>query len=314
MTQSAARAAIIRTLSFHEAWNYLPTRAELLLTLDSAGDVDLTRDSFDTALSELLAEGTVRERMDRVGMTERFEESVGVRRAVPLLHGLRERDSLQPRKRRNAVGVARWLSRLSGVRFVALANTTALGNARDESDLDFFIIVKAGTIWTTRLLGGGPFKLLGRLPKGEDARDAVCLSYFIADDGLDLSSHALSGDDPYFRHWFLALLPLYDDGVSSELWEANTKLRERHPFARPWVAPPDLRVGRPTFRIPTLGPVERAARAFQFRWFPAEIRGRMNKDTTVIVNDSALKFHVNDGREEYRAQYEEICKRNGVTP
>lgn len=307
MTSSPAHAAIVRTLCFHDAWNYLPTRAELFLTLDCSGDVIPGRDGVDAALSELIAEGVVRERMDRIGMPERFDE---------LLRGLHERDPLQPRKRRRAVSVARWLSRMSCVRFVALANTTALGTAREDSDLDFFIIVKAGTIWTTRLLGGGPFKLLGRLPKGKDERDAVCLSYFIADDGLDLSSHALEGDDPYFRQWFLVLLPLYDDGISSELWNANATLRSRHPFARPWVAPPDLQIPVPRYRLPPTAYrlLEPAARAFQLRWFPAEIRRRMNKDTTVIVNESALKFHVNDGREEYRVKYEELCKKHQVTP
>ncbi len=38
----------------------------------------------------------------------------------------------------------------------------------------------------------------------------------------------------------------------------------------------------------------------------------MNRDTTVVVNDHVLKFHVRDGRAAYRERYVELCKRYEV--
>lgn len=306
MTFSSAESAILRTVFFHEAWGYLPTLPELLSTLDvefsSCSQVDVLN-----ALEGLIQRGLLKHEAGRLGRMDVFE---------PFVHEIRKRDPLQSRKQRRARLVTRWLARLPGVRFVALANTTALGNARDGGDLDFFVVVRSGTMWMSRLLAVGPFKFLGWLPREDEERDAVCLSYFIADDGLDLFPHALPGDDPYFRHWFLALLPLFDDGLSSELWRCNERVRRRHPFARRWIPSPGLMISEPRFRFPLwlcrMG--ERWARMFQQRWFPQGIRQRMNQDTTVMVTDSVLKFHVSDGRETYRATYQELCQKFGITP
>ncbi|MFZ2804003.1 MAG: hypothetical protein WA001_02155 [Patescibacteria group bacterium] len=303
MSNPVAEAAVLRTVAFHEAWNYLPTTTELLDSLDVAKSGSVSWEDAERALDGLVRSGELLLDADRVGLPATFADR---------LFELHERDPLQARKRRRAVRIARYLSRLSGVRFVALANTTALGTARDGSDLDFFVIVRAGTIWSTRLLSAGLFKLAGLLPKGDEIPDAVCLSYFIADDALDLSSHALPDGDPYFRQWFLALLPLFDDGISQELWDANSLLRQRHPFARRWIVPPDLHISTPRLRIPTARPIEALARGFQLRWFPAEIKQRMNQDTTVIVTDQALKFHVGDGRVWYRDRQATICHEFGI--
>lgn len=290
--------AVLRTLVWAETLGYAPTRAELMLTADVGNG-----ESRD--IDELIDTRAIVEKMGRIGFPDSVDRIVST---------IRERDAFQPRKRRVARRAARWLARLAGVRFVALANTTALGHARDEGDLDFFVVTRAGTIWTTRLFGVFPFRLLGMTPKGKNDRDAICLSYFVADDALDLSSHRLPDGDPYFRHWFLSLLPLYDDGVSQELWNANAKLRGRHPFARKWIVPPDLNRETPRVRIPAFRLFEPLFRSLQMKWFPPAIRERMNRDTTVIVNDRALKFHVTDGREAYRQAYYELCRKRGIDP
>lgn len=296
----SVRTSILRTLSCHEAWGYAPTKAELVLTLDAPMPISFSRENVCDGIDELLHSGELLEQDGRIIIRSTVIDS------------LRERELFQARKRRRAQHVARWLARLGGVRFVALANTTAWGYARDFGDLDFFVIVRAGTIWATRLLGAGPFKITGRLAGKENVRDAVCLSYFIADDALDLSSHMLDSD-PYFRQWFLALLPLVDDGVSSQLWQANTTIRSHHPFAQPWMVPPDLRVQIPRVRIPSPWMIDRLAKSFQSRWFPSPIRSQMNQSTSVIVTDHALKFHVDDGRKTFRDRCEELCRERGVS-
>jgi len=225
------------------------TRAELISTLDSQ-TVSCPRDEVLAALESLLVESLVVEREGRIGLAVVFDE---------LLESAYACERFQPRKRRRAMKVAAWLSRWNAVRFVALANTTALGDARDEGDLDFFVVVQDGTLWSTRLFLGGVFKLLGMLPSDGRTRDTVCLSYFITDKSLDLSRHLLDGDDPYYRYWFLSLLPLFDDGVGDGLWEANRVVYRRHAAARRWIAPPDFALS-PGFRLPLMTWAEGLAR------------------------------------------------------
>lgn len=294
------RASILRTLSCYEAWGYAPTIAELVLTLDVPMPVLFSREDAWVGIDELLRSGEIFQQDGRVEMQTSPRPDCS------------DRAIFQPRKLRHAQRVARWLAVLGGVRLVALANTTSWGYARDFGDLDFFVIVRAGTIWTTRLFGAGLFKLLGRLAGAKNRRDAVCLSYFIADDALDLSSHMLESD-PYFRQWFFALLPLIDDGVSSEFWQANTSIRSHHPFAQQWMVAPDLRVAIPRMRLPSFWIMDRLAKLFQLRWFPSQIRSQMNQSTSVIVSDHALKFHVDDSRKLFHDRCEERCRQRGVT-
>jgi hypothetical protein len=220
-----------------------------------------------------------------------------------------------PRKLHKARRVTRWLARLSGIRFVALCNTTALGHARDEGDLDFFIVTRSGSVWQSRLLATLPFKLFGGRPKpGASERDAICLSYFVDENALDLSSHMLEGEDPYFRHWFLSLLPLFDDGVSADLWKANYAILSRHPHAIMWIPNRDIAIESPVMRIPCFRWLERITKWIQHKTFGARIKQEMNKDTRVIVSDHILKFHVDDGRARFREAYHAICQKYGIAP
>lgn len=295
------RDALLRTLAFHETWGHAPTRPEWIMTLESREP--FTAEEASSGIDELEAAGTVFPYCGRYVFPGQ----------TTLVDRIRRDEAWSPRKRRAARQVARWLARLASVRFVAICNTTALGHARDEGDLDFFVVTRAGTIMQTRGLSVLPFKLMGKRPGRRDERDAVCLSYFVSDAGLDLSSHMLEQDDPYFRYWFLSLLPLYDDGVSDALWNANAAITSYHPFARPWMVPPDFRVARPAIRIPVVRAFEPFASRVQTTAFPAPIRDLMNRDRRVIVNDRALKFHVDDGREDYRRRYHELCRTRGLS-
>jgi hypothetical protein len=286
------RAAILKTVAFFDTMDYPPTWTEVTAWMEMW---EANPQAANDVKRQLLFEAVLEEGEGRLALSGRL---------APLLALVRERTPLFPRKLRTARKVAKWLARNPAVRFVALANTTSLAHARDGGDLDFFVIVRHGYIWSTRLLGGAPYRLTGRLSGPNEKNDAVCLSYFISDASLDLSPHMLP-DDPYFRYWFLALLPLFDDGISKDLWAANTTITSRHPNASPWMMSPALNVKRPWILIPGVTSMETPAEAFQKKWFPQPIRERMNKDTSVLVSDNVLKFHVDDGREAYRQSYED---------
>ena len=293
-----ARDGLLRTLAFHHVWAHAPTRAEWIATAEVHSACSI--EELDAAMEDLVRTKTVLYTLGRYA----FDEAI--------ITSLRERELFYPRKIRVARRAARWLASLSSVRFVALCNTTALGHGDDASDLDFFVVTRAGSIMATRAVSALPYKLLHRRPdESGSERDAICLSYFISDAGLDLSAHMVPEDDPYFRYWFLSLLPLYDDGVSCDLWAANARITFRHPFAKPWVVPPDLIV-RPRFRIPIPPLTESLATRVQTAAFPPSIQDIMNRDTRVLVSPRVLKFHVNDRREHFRDQFLEFCRSRGI--
>ncbi|HEU0050993.1 MAG TPA: hypothetical protein VFQ60_02965 [Patescibacteria group bacterium] len=299
-------SGLVRTLSFFDAYDYPPTRAELFYTWDRGADNGraVTQNDLATGFVRLETDGIIAETRGRITFSGR----------TALVADHEKRAALFPFKIRQARRIVRWLVRLSGVRFVALCNTTALEHAKAPGDLDFFIIAKRGSLWQTRFFSVLPFKFFNRRPRAGQEMNTACFSFFIDDEQLDLSGLQLAGDDVYFRHWFLSLLPLYDDGISVSFWEANQSLLARHPMALPWIPSHDLCVPQAHLRIPMLSSLERIAKRIQTRYFPESIRALMNQDTRVQVNDHVLKFHVNDGREAYRSRYYERCTDHAVSP
>lgn len=307
MDELVIRNGLVRALCFHSAWGYAPTEGELLASFDRGKSRGEAPTYFEVARH--LRE----EKMDTPWHRERGR--VTLKGEEGLIQEHEYRTLLFPRKLRRARRITRWLVRLAGVRFVALCNTTALAHARDEGDLDFFIVTKQGSLWQTRGLAALPFKLLGRRPQDHaDERDAVCLSFFIDDSVLNLSSLQLVPADPYFRHWFLSFLPLWDDGVGEELWRANEEITARHPLSTIWRLHPECTPLAPRVRIPALHSFEGQARLWQTRVLPTSIRSRANTSTHVVVNEHVLKLHVTDNRARYAHEYEARCQKYGVEP
>ncbi len=302
------RNGLLRALCFHHAWGYPPTPTELVVSWDRglmASSVSPTVSEAHLTLLTLIEERRV--------MLFRGRVIFPGNEALVAEHERRE--ALFPRKLRRARAVARWLRRLGGVRFVALCNTTALAHARDEGDLDLCVVTRAGSLWQTRGLAALPFKVLGMRPGAStDERDAVCLSFLLDDSVLDLTTLQLKPDDPYFRHWFLSLLPLIDDGVGRELWEQNPLITSRHPLATPWLSHSEIVACVPTIRVPFVSRLESLARRAQEHVLPKTVQAEANQSTNVVVNDHVLKLHVTDNRAMYREAYEQCCRAYDVEP
>jgi hypothetical protein len=286
---------------------YAPTEVELIASWDRGLSLDIFSPSWKevkSVLYDLVKEKRVIVMRGRCVFPG--QES--------LVFEHERRETFFPRKIRRAKQVVDWLSRLAGVRFVALCNTTALAHARDESDLDFFIVTRNGTLWQTRGLAALPFKLLGLRPHASEwaERDAVCFSFFVDDTALDLTSLQLPSDDPYFRHWFLSLLPLYDDGVGDALWKANTSITHNHPLALQWISHLELTKNVPLIRIPTMGSLEKMAKRLQSRVLPRTVQLQANQATHVVIGEHVLKLHTTDNREAFRNVYRQQCEAYGV--
>lgn len=205
------------------------------------------------------------------------------------------------RKFRRALRVGSFLAALPGVRMIGVANTLAFDAARDESDIDLFVVVKNGWLWTFRLLAVGLLKTFGLRPYEGGGRDAICLSFIIDETALDLSPLAI-GNDRYLAVWIASLVPIFDrQGTYKKFWDANTWIRAMLPNAYLRETSVRRRV-RQFVRMPAFGRslIEEVARRIQSRRFPSEIKSMMNRDTRVVVTDHILKFHTNDRRAEYR--------------
>ena len=151
-------------------------------------------------------------------------------------------------------------------------NSLGFLHSRPESDIDLFIVVRKGRIWSARFFAVLAAKLFGR-PHATHSKDALCLSFF-AVEGANMEKVALKQGDVYFRHWLAHLLPLY------------AKRGKKHMH----------------FRIGSF--FERALKTLQLRIMPARLRAMANKGTGVVITDEFLKLHDHDKREYFQKEYE----------
>jgi hypothetical protein len=290
--------AIYRTVAYFSLFKYPLTTFEIWKWLFGCdGKVSLLDVRNELSKSDLLSSCLVSEN----GFWTLSSLSV---KDLVLTRQERYLDAVRKYKRlRRAV---RYLSLIPSVRGVAACNTLAWNHTGSESDIDLFLIVREGTVWTTRLLSVTPFKIL-RMRPGAGKRDPLCFTFFLSDTNLDLSSLQLEGGDPYLTVWSRSIVPVFDrGGVFSEFSKANSWLDQGlvNSFQHAEHRQRQVRSKRSGFRFPSL--VERLAEKLQRRKFPEVIQNMANRDSRVVISDAMLKFHDNDRREEYRDKLETL--------
>lgn len=217
------------------------------------------------------------------------------------------------------------LAHIPFVRMVCVCNTLGLNVARDESDIDLFIVVSARHVWTVRFFCTSLAHILNLRPRKGHERDTFCLSFFISDCALDLSSLQLDGWDPdvYLASWVAWCVPLYDDGVYDQFFLKNAWITDILPNVFPCEPIPRRRItlspimhgikhAGEIFSRCFGGAIERILRSLQLRILPIAIRNRANVGTGVVVSDTVLKFHIADRRQEISERFEQRCEELGI--
>jgi len=92
---------------------------------------------------------------------------------------------------------ARWLRFVPFVRMVALTGTLAMKNCEKNSDIDFFVVLEKGRIFTGRLLVTLIVHLLGKRRYGKKIKNRICLNYFITDESLEIQRQDLFATNEY---------------------------------------------------------------------------------------------------------------------
>ncbi len=300
MQQNSLEQAIFRTVAYFSLFDYPLTAFEIWKWLFGPGSrASLFEVRENLEKSEYLA--------DRIKSRDGFWsiEDKDIQKSVRARH---ENFLNAVKKYRVLKRVARYLSWIPSVRGIAACNTLAWDNTRVDSDVDIFIIVREGSIWTSRLFAVTPFKIL-RMRPGQ-ARDPLCFTFFITDTNLDVSSLALEPSDPYLTYWSRSLVPVFDrDGVFEEFTRANGWAGKLLPNSFPSCRHRERSRGAfsRSIRFPAF--VEKISRQIQKSRFPDVIQNMANRDSRVVISDAMLKFHDNDRRAEYRDKLAQLIER-----
>lgn len=284
--QSELTAAILRPLVFLDLFDYPLTAYEIWRYAGKPESLEV----FISAL-EQLPSNIIQEKNGFYFLNGR-DEIVDVRKI---------RYNYSCAKIKKAKRFARIFSLLPFVKAIAVANFIGDHNLRKEGDIDFFIISASRRIWLSRLFCAGLAKLLNSRPTAEKKQDRICLSFYVAQDRLDIRDLALGDNDPYFYYWRQDLLPIYSrENAFAEFLAANTgNHQENVPLA-----------GR---RNHWIDGFEKMAKAWQLKIMSPALRAAMNNSDGVYISDSVLKLYLGDRRrlfaEKFKAKYDEFFQK-----
>ena len=294
-------------LTLDEIWHSMSVKCELIEVIEALGNI-----AWKSPLPAFIKGGKVEYKNGFYFLAGRgaiVEERL-------------KRYNFTDRKFKRALLVAKIFKFIPWIKMMAVGNLLGAHNLRDDSDIDFFIIAEDKRIWLTRFFCTGLAKLLRLRPQANNLRDKICLSFYVSEKAMDLSSLMLpqdsiaslqndsESDDIYFLYWLAGLTPLYDaGGVYHELIKANQWLFTYLPNWRPvsQVARRQVKPLASSFYRDIIdlfiGGLEPQAMALQLKLLPAQLKNLMNQDNRVVVNNKAIKLHANDRRGEYGEKF-----------
>ena len=90
-----------------------------------------------------------------------------------------------------------WIRFVPYVRMIAVTGTLAMKNCEKNSDIDFFVVLKKGRIFTGRLLVTVMIHLTGKRRYGKNIKNRICLNYIITTGSLGIKRQDLFAANEY---------------------------------------------------------------------------------------------------------------------
>ena len=220
-----------------------------------------------------------------------------------------------------AFSAIRYLRHLAFIKMIAVCNTLGYNNATENSDIDFFIITKAGRLWYCRLVVTLMTSLLGLRRHDQKIADRICLSFYISGSQLNLFDITLKPRDIHLAYWLTAFVPVYDLAVFDQFAAANSWIKDylpnfyglksnnRRTIKDSWLIKLDRKLDEFLLAGFIGDWLEQLAKKLQLRkMHRPQISADNSGNTNVVIKDTMLKFHENDRRGKYQLLWQQKIK------
>jgi len=305
-----AQRAIIETISYFDVFDYPLTREEIFRWLWRPKKGNVKPERVHISLDRLCKIGKIEHRESYYFLPGKSSLVEQRKKSVPIVA---EKLAIA----RRAARIARFVPFF---RALFVCNTVASSAAKQESDIDVFIVIKKGRMWIARALTTFLLGLFRLRRSGNRIANKICLSFYVTDDRLDISGITIDMPDIYLMYWIDQLIPIYDpDDLHKTIREENKWVKGYLPHA---LLPYDM-IAR--YRVMNAKFQKGIKRFFEVAWkgaygdfLESQVKGMQKKkmktnvgsaqgeeNTHVIVEDTMLKFHENDRRDYFRKQWKE---------
>lgn len=278
----SAQHAILKTLLYSDLFSFPLTKDELWKYLIS--DTYLPQDIFMRALQAL-------ENNSRVASLNGY---YCLPHATAGIANREDHSSLVNKRLEEAKKTAKLLSMIPTIEYIGLSGSLAAGDVRSHDDIDLFIITKANTLFSTRLLIHAILGSNRRKPLQTSAPGKVCINLLV--DTLAIS-WPRNERDVYVAREIAQLKPMFDRNNTYETFiKKNTWVRSFLPNAFDTLSPVLL---HNKLSIPLYFPhiFEKIIRFIQISYMK-------KKRTTETVSPHRLAFHPGNYRSKILAEFQ----------
>lgn len=193
----ALQNSILRTIHYFDMFSFPLTREELYRFLWQSPVMNYS--DFSDYLNQEKIPGI--EEYDGYCYLSNRQENI-VERNLSLVYS-------ETRLRRARL-VVKFLRSIPFLRAIFVCNTVASGTAKSQSDIDFFIISAPKRAWIVRLFSNLILRVFGLRTYKNQISNRICLSFFVDEKHLDLSSLRIANDDVHFVYWIYQMVPIFD--------------------------------------------------------------------------------------------------------
>ncbi|MFH1284396.1 MAG: hypothetical protein ABIH78_02290 [Candidatus Peregrinibacteria bacterium] len=196
------------------------------------------------------------------------------------------------------------------VKMVSVCNNLAFGTVNAKSDIDLFVIAKKNRMFIARTFITFLLHIFGARRHGNKIAGRFCLSFFVDEEAMDMSSIAIK-NDIYLAYWMKSMIVLIDDGVSADFLNKNRwaerYFEDKTDFAvRNDQVIPDFFIFKALRRMFFWMLKGKFGNAIENRLRSWQILRASKKSenagdaSSIIISDHVLKFHNIDRRRYYR--------------
>lgn len=121
------------------------------------------------------------------------------------------------------------MSAIPFIKMIAVCNTLAYNNPTAESDIDLFVVAKKDRLFTARAILSILTHLLRIRRHGKKISGRFCLSFFAAENVMNLEGLCLKPYDIYAAYWVMSLVPVYGDETYEKFVAENSWTKRYFP-------------------------------------------------------------------------------------
>jgi hypothetical protein len=206
---------ILTTIVYYDVMDYPLTAFEVWKYLTRISSESESVEKF--SLAEVL-EGLEDEKLQK--FIEEHQGYYFFRGRKNLVAQRIERNKISEYKFRIVRRVVWWLRFVPFVHGVAVAGRLAMKNAQAKSDLDLFIILQDGNIFTGRLLVTVLVHIFGKRRYGNKVQNRICLNHFVTNE------FAVSVKDIFSAHEYSFLVPVFNGDSWMEFQKNNDWIKK----------------------------------------------------------------------------------------